>query len=148
MLVTSLNILLFVLKSVEVLAVITILLIGIDLAFYMYKDSHPTPRAKRRFFLHTAAGIVAGTIRMITEIKLYIDERSVRKEQIRVIRAKEAEAHEGFFEDSYVVGFDSNGTMLYRGCQVLSEKGVSFNQAMDDIDKLMDARIFDNTKEV
>jgi hypothetical protein len=147
--VTFLKALICVLKAVEVLAVTLMIAIGIDLGVYMYKESHP---AKSRRFIKASAWVVAQSIRVLSwctiEAKGRHSASKKRKEQLRVIAEKEASAHEGFFEESYVRGFDSNGSMLYRGCQVLTDEGRAFHKAMNDIDLAVDGKIFENTKEL
>jgi hypothetical protein len=65
------------------------------------------------------------------------------KENLR--RQKEAEAHEGFFEESYVSGFDSNGALYTRMVCVPTEEAMAYYRQMT---RLADEVIFDNTKDL
>lgn len=69
--------------------------------------------------------------------------KMMRKEELR--RLKEAEAHKGFFEESYVRAFAPDGASITRLVRVPTKEAMAYYKAMDD---LTDAPIFDNTEEL
>lgn len=140
--VTSLNILLYVLKTIEVVAVLAIILIGIDLAVYLARDGKPA---------HKKTGAIKNKLKVLSyKTKTSVDRllaspKKFKKERAKakLRKAKEREAYESFFEESYVRGFDSNGTLFYRGMPAPTEKARVYYRMMD---KLADQIIFDNTE--
>lgn len=79
--------------------------------------------------------------------KAFETKTSVREmlEKERLRRQKEDEAYEGFFEHRYIPGFDANGSLIYRGELVPTEKAIEYYRVMDE---LCDTIIFENTEEL
>jgi len=107
----------------EILAVSLVILIALDLLISYYKD-------------------VRSRSSKASKVKDSVTAM-MQKEQLR--REKEASAYEGFFEESYVLGFDSVGALRYRGQGVLTEEALAYYREMDE---LIDAPIFENTEEL
>ncbi len=105
MLATSLTILLTVLKIAEVLLVTALVLIGIDLGIYYYKGSKEEANRQK--------------------------QKEAAKAQLR--REKEESAHEGFFEDRFVRGFDSTGALINRGYRVPTQHAWDYYNTMEQL---------------
>lgn len=73
---------------------------------------------------------------------------TLAKENIR--REKERVAHEGFFEESYVRGFDANGAILHRGVKVPTEKALEYYELMDRLEttRRLDTERFKQTEDL
>lgn len=56
----------------------------------------------------------------------------MRKEKIR--REKEQAAHEGFFEESYIPGFDPNGSIYHRPKIVPTAKALAYYKQMEELE--------------
>lgn len=119
-----LNVLIFVLETVEVIAILALIMIGIDLAISETRvhRSNTTPH-KTEKARHRASEVA---------------KRKLREQ-------KERTAHEGFFEESYVRGFDVSGALFHRGVQVPTAKALEYYRKMDE---LADTQIFLNTEEL
>lgn len=117
-----LNALLVVLYATLIIAVLAILVIGADLAYYTFDGwNREDRRIKNR----------ANAQRRMAEMKKRAqDELRVRKE---------AEAAAGFFETKYFRGFDSNGSMYYRGHKVPTMAALEYYRKMDE---LADTQLF------
>lgn len=72
----------------------------------------------------------------------------LHKENLR--RQKEAAAHEGFFEESYVRGFDPTGALYPRVVKIPTEKALEYYREMDQLTGIDAANIdiFRNTEEL
>lgn len=55
----------------------------------------------------------------------------MRKEAIR--RDKEKAANEGFFEESYITGFDANGSIYHRPRVVPTHKAMAYYREMEEL---------------
>jgi hypothetical protein len=99
-------------KVVEVIVIVAVILLALDLALYAHSEPRVTKQA--------------------TAVK---NKNSVRKmmEQERIRREKFDLAHEGFFEESYVRGFDSTGALIARGVKVPTERALEYYQTMDQL---------------
>lgn len=68
------------------------------------------------------------------------EKEMLRKEALR--REKELSAHKSFFEEErYVPGFNREGSLIYRGHKVPTNRALDYYQRMD---KLADTQVFDN----
>lgn len=119
MIVEILQGLVVILEIVEIVAVTTIGLIAVDIAFFYYK------------------GVVDGENKAI--------RKAEHQAKHRLRTEKEAAAHEGFFEESYVRGFDASGAVITRGVRVPTAKALEYFKKMD---QLADEKIFLNTEEI
>lgn len=123
--ISFLNILRVLLMGIEVVAVSTIVLIGVDYLAY-----------------HVNKGRQSETKTHAAKTKESVKEM-MRKERLR--REKEESAHEGFFEEFCVRGFDTNGAIYTRIVKVPTETAREYYKQMDE---LTDAEIFLNTEEL
>jgi len=114
----------YIMKIIEVIVILAMVLIGMDLFVSLWREPH----------------ILRG--RAAAKSKASVREM-LRKEQLR--REKEASAYEGFFEESFVAGFDPVGALRYRGAKVLTKEAREYYRQMND---LYDAPIFKNTKDL
>jgi len=114
----------FIMKIIEAIVILAMVLIGMDLFVSLWREPH----------------ILRG--RAAAKSKASVREM-LRKEQLR--REKEASAYEGFFEESFVAGFDPVGALRYRGAKVLTKEAREYYRQMND---LYDAPIFKNTKDL
>lgn len=123
--ITFLNALIIMLGLIVMLGILLIIIIGIDLAYDLARDTYKT--------------------RIVEPSKKKARHRRLTDHERRklLIAEKEKAAREGFFEDPYVRGFDPNGVLAYRGSQVLTPKGLEYYKIMD---KLADDKIFQNTE--
>jgi hypothetical protein len=115
---------------VEFIIVAAVILLVIDAIFFGRKESRKedrrTPGAK--------------TKQSVTDM--------LCKEQLR--REKEAAAHEGFFEESYVRGFDPTGALYPRVVKIPTEKALEYYREMDQLTGIAEANndIFRNIEEL
>lgn len=68
------------------------------------------------------------------------------KSKAQIIEEKEAEAWKGFFEESFVRGFDSNGAIINKPIRVETEMATAYREMMDRL-QLADEKtigVFDN----
>jgi hypothetical protein len=143
---TYLNVLIFCLKSVEVFVVLLILVIAVDLGIAEFKNNDRTKKTGEPKMLK-----IQNLIRAIVLLLNGLKARSIKawdrdqdcKAKHRLRTEKEKSAHDGFFEDSYVRGFDATGAIIHRGVKVPTEKALEYYRKMDE---LADTQIFDNTE--
>jgi hypothetical protein len=109
---------------IESIVVIAMIFVGADLIMSLFRD----PRVLR----NRAAAKKKQAVRDM-----------MRKENVR--REKEASAYKGFFEESFIPGFDSNGAFRYRGVRVNTKEALEYYREMNE---LIDAPIFENTKDL
>lgn len=108
-----LTILSVVVKVVESVVVLAVIFIGADLIISLCKN----PRILRN--------------RKAAKQKEAVQEM-LRKEGYR--RRKEETANKGFFEESFIPGFNSDGELRYRGVnRVPTEETLTYHREMDEL---------------
>jgi hypothetical protein len=129
-----LTIMLFCAKFALVISLLGLVLIGIDLAWHERKGYKNEVKRETERENHAA-----DTKNHVTDM--------LRKEKIR--REKEAAAHEGFFEESYVRGFHPDGSLWHRPQQVPTHRALEYYRIMEELETTQaDLRIFENTEEL
>lgn len=108
---------------VEVLAVTAMVLIGVDVAIYEYRDHKETARLNVKRILEA------------TKESL----RLQKEEQAR----RQSEETGAFFEEAFLPGFDGSGNLHYRGHTVSADARWSYYEKLD---KLADTQIFLSTE--
>ena len=125
---TFLNVLLIVVKSVGIMAIGAMILIGADLVWYYRKVT------KKEF----------------VQIKATADAMKTKLDAAKTMlrREKEEYASGGFFEESYTRGFnDTTGELLYRGLHRAPADDEVW-EACQKLNELTDTQIFDNTEDL
>ncbi len=82
---------------------------------------------------------------VVDSVKRHYSAKKIKREQEKLRRQKEEEAHEGFFTTTFTKGFDSNGVLIARGHRVLTPAAHEYYRIMDE---LADDKIFRNTEEL
>lgn len=164
---TSLNALVFCLKSVEVFVILCVIVIGVDLGIYEFKNTTKTKQTKQT--KESTMTIVKNALRaLLRGLALFLSEAQARvikprqeekttgrhrpdAAKARIRAAKEKSAHEGwhkgFFEDSYVRGFDVSGELFHRP-MVATAPYDGYYKYYKKMDELADTEIFLNTEEI
>jgi hypothetical protein len=101
----------------EIFVIAIVVILGVDLVIFEYQEKK--------------------------KISNTYKSRHSNKEIVR--RAKEAVAHEGFFEESYVTRFAANGAVFHQLVMVPTATALAY---YDEMDRLADEQIFENTKEL
>lgn len=112
------------LKTIEVLAVLALVLIGVDMTIFLFTDPKKVKKPVR-IGRHTP--------------------ESIAKELERQRKENEAAAQGVYFDDTNCWGFDRSGEMYYRGASILAQSDATFYEVMDE---LADNEIFVNTKDI
>ena len=129
---------------VEVVAVLLVVLIALDFLHYTYKEHRADKkRDQGRHHKSEMENFIAEVKYMVFEMRLIEIKEAVKAE---TRRAKEETATGGFFEESYVNGFDTTGALIYRGeHRYPTPETAELVKAMDD--RAAD-EIFNNTEEL
>lgn len=149
---TSLEIVLFVLKCFEVLAVLIIAIITVDFLCFEYqewrKKNVEWAKTTERLLAAATVAVASATASHIA-IDQLLEDSKVRlaeaKERDERRYQKEQEARQSFFDDGYFRGFDANGQLIYRGATAPSGQDWAFFEGQD---KVADSQIFENTREI
>jgi hypothetical protein len=92
--------------------------------------------------------ILLGGLFVVEERRGYLREskilRDKEKAKAKLRQEKEAAAWEGFFEESFVRGFDSTGAIISRGVRVETEAATAYRKMMDRLADDKTIAIFDN----
>lgn len=102
---------------IEVFAVTTVILSSIVLSYDLLMENKKENKADKR--------------ERAAQSKQHVRDL-LRKEALR--RQKEAEAHEGFFEESYIRGFDSDGSLYHLPKVIPTAKALEYYQEMDRLE--------------
>lgn len=143
MIIGLLTALLWFLKGILVLAVLAILVLGVDLAYYEYKGWKREDRRQKVLEVKETSSDTPNVDRLI---------RNAKAQKLYHDNSKEA-AWEGFFETTYIRGFENNGALRNYGAQVPTRKAFRFFQQMDElaasvVPNYKDAAIFDKTEDL
>jgi hypothetical protein len=84
----------------------------------------------------------------LQKIQSRFDNFMREQAKAKIRRAKEAEAAEGFFEESFVRGFDSNGSIINRGVRIETEMATAYREMMDKIVDDHNINLFETTREL
>ena len=131
--ITTINVLRFILILLEISAVTALILIGLDIAMYTYKDRENEKTSATVNDLEIKSFVV-------NIICVTFDESA----KTRVLKKKEETAFGGFFEESYERGFDITGELIYRGEHRYPTN--DYVALIKKMDELADDQIFDNTE--
>jgi hypothetical protein len=135
------HLLLIVLYSIEALAVLGMILLGADMAWWLF--SNPEAKASREkkpekpAFTTRVQNVVNVAREMQAERKARVDKR--RKADLRA--QKESEAWLGFDTAEYFCGFARDGALIYRGGTAPSGQDWEFFAKKQD--KIADDAIFE-----
>lgn len=117
----------WVLWAVEILAVLTLIAIGIDMLLGLF------------------AGAIVERFQVLNRYKSKGRHRITEADKAAYREDQEKSAYEGFFEESYVAGIDQNGTEVWYQVMVPTQKALDFYREMD---LLRDQQIFQNTEDL
>lgn len=98
--------------------------------------------------LSVAAMLGAGTLMVIDELRHRRNHKSQKiatKSKDALRREKEQAAHEDFFEETYVHGFDPSGALRTQIVLTPTDEALKYYKQMDE---LADAEIFNQTEDL
>jgi hypothetical protein len=143
--IATLNVVLFVLKAIETLAVLAILCLVVDFIYFEYtqwKIKDAAWKTKTDALLEKAHAEHEAVNQLLKDSREALVKAKVR-EDLR--QQKSDEAWGSFFDDGYFRGFDDNGRLIYRGAAAPQEPDWEFYK---NVDAVVDVQIFENTKEL
>lgn len=143
MIIGLLTVLLWFLKGILVLCILALFAIGVDLTYYEYKGWKTEDRRQAILERKETSSDTPNVDRLIRNAK----------GQQRYRDNSEELAWEGFFETTYIRGFENNGALRNYGVQVPTRKAFRFFQQMDELAASVvpgykDEAIFDKTEEL
>jgi hypothetical protein len=148
MIIVILNVVLFVLKFIEVLAILAITVLGVDFAyaeFIEWKHKESARKASVPVFFDLAKvahAEHAAVDKLLEDSRKKLADAKTRDE---LRQTKTDEAWGGFFNDDYYRGFDHDGQLLNRGAVAPSEPDWAIYGGTEQI-AVVD--ILTNTKEL
>lgn len=140
------HLLLVALYSIEVLAVLAMVLLGLDMAWWLFHNPEAkaarAAKPKKLTIQTNVQKLIETTREKQAKRKAEAEER--RKARLRA--AKEAEAWLGFDTAEYFHGFDREGALIYRGATAPTGQDWEFFSKKQD--EIADEAIFTLTEDL